>query len=88
MLSGKFLRRRERQPNEVDLLVVGNIILPQLAVIVREEEARREQEINYTVMTQDEFEFRRRRRDPFLTGILAGSRVMIMGDEEELVGQD
>ena len=88
MLSGKFLRRRERQPNEVDLLVVGNIILPQLAAIVREEEARREQEINYTVMTQDEFEFRRRRRDPFLTGILAGSRVMIMGDEEELVGQD
>jgi len=49
---------------------------------------RRGREINYTVMTQDEFEFRRRRRDPFLTGILAGSRVMIMGDEEELVGQD
>lgn len=87
MMSGKFVRRRERQQNEVDLLVVGNVVLPQLAALVREEEARREKEINYTVMTVDEFEFRRRRRDPFLMGILSGSRVMIIGDEDDLVAE-
>jgi hypothetical protein len=37
-------------------------------------------------MTRDEFDFRKKRRDPFLLGILSGSRVMIMGDEEDLVG--
>lgn len=88
MLSGKFVRRKERKQNTVDLLVVGNVVLPQLAALVREEEARRQQEINYTVMNLDEFEFRRRRRDPFLAGILAGSRVMILGDEDEMVGLD
>lgn len=88
MLSGKFIRRKPRQQNEIDLLVVGNVVLPQLAVLVREEEARREQEVNYTVMALDEFEFRRRRRDPFLLGILAGSRVMIIGDEDELVARE
>lgn len=88
MLSGKFIRRRPRNEDEVDLLIVGNIVLPQLAAIVREEEARRKQEINYTVMTVDEFEFRRRRRDPFILGILSGSRVMIIGDEEDLVAEE
>jgi hypothetical protein len=88
MLSGKFARRKERQQNEVDLLVVGNVVLPQLAALVREEEARLDHEINYTVMTTEEFEFRRRRRDPFLTEILAGSRMMIIGDEEELVSKE
>ncbi|MCH7951282.1 hypothetical protein IH980_00905 [Patescibacteria group bacterium] len=88
MLSGKFIRRKPRQQNEIDLLVVGNVVLPQLAVLVREEEARRKQEVNYTVMALDEFEFRRRRRDPFLLGILAGSRVMIIGDEDELVARE
>lgn len=88
MLSGKFLKRKHRQQNEVDLLIVGSVVLPQLASLVREEEARREQEINYTAMTIDEFEFRRSRRDPFLTSILSGSRVMIIGDEDELVGQE
>ena len=88
MLSGRFARRKERQQNEVDLLVVGNVVLPQLAALVREEEARLDQEINYTVMTTEEFEFRRRRRDPFLLGILAGSRMMIIGDEDDLVSED
>jgi len=85
MLSGKFVRHKDRQQNEVDLLIVGDVVLPELAAIVRKEEARRSTEINYSVVTQDEFLFRRERRDPFLLGILAKSRVMIIGDEEGLV---
>lgn len=85
MLSGSFVRGLSAAPEKVDLLVVGNVVLPELSQIVRNEEVRRDREINYTVMTEDEFEFRRKRRDPFILGILSGSRVMIIGDEEELV---
>lgn len=85
MLSGRFARKLERKEDRVDLLIVGNIVLPELASIVRAEEAKREQEINYTVMTEEEFEFRKRRRDPFVLAVLSGSRVMLIGDEEELV---
>lgn len=87
MFSGRFVRRKDRKSeDEVDILVVGDIVLPELAAIIRKEESIRNKEINYTVMSRDEFEFRKKRRDPFLTGILAGSRVMIIGNEEELVG--
>lgn len=85
MLSGKFVRDKERDPDEVDLLVVGDVVLPQLSQIVRAEEVRRDREINYTVMTNQEFDFRKKRRDPFVLKILRGSRIMIIGDEEELV---
>ena len=86
MFSGKFARRKERKrDDEVDILVVGEIVLPELAALIRKEESKRTKEINYTVMSKEEFDFRKKRRDPFLTGILAGSRVMIIGDEEELV---
>lgn len=85
MLSGRYVRRKPQKEGGVDLLLVGTIVLPQIAAIVREEEARRGEEINYTVMTPDEFAFRKSRRDPFLLGILAGSRIMIIGDEEELI---
>jgi hypothetical protein len=61
------------------------VVLPELASIIRVEESKRGREINYTVMGRDEFDFRKKRRDPFLLGILAGSRVMIVGDEEDLV---
>lgn len=86
MLSGRYARKLERHgANEVDLLIVGTVVLPELSQIVKNEEARRGVEINYTVMTEEEYIFRKRRRDPFVLAILAGSRVMILGDEEELV---
>ena len=85
MLAGKFVRHKHHEQSEVDLLVVGEVVLPELAQLVRKEEARREREINYTVMTQQEFLFRKERRDPFLLGILSKSRVMVIGDEEGLV---
>lgn len=85
MFSRKFVCRIPRKPEEVDLLVVGEVVMPELAALVRAEEGHRDQEINYTVMTGEEFEFRKRRRDPFLISILGGSRIMIIGDEEELV---
>jgi hypothetical protein len=85
MFSGRFLRKMKKEPDEVDLLVVGNIVLPELALLVREEEKRLNTEINYTVMTEEEFSFRRKKRDPFIISILAGSRVVLIGDEETML---
>jgi len=86
MFSGRFVRRKPRKrEDDVDILVVGEIVLPELAALIRREESKRGKEINYTVMSREEFDFRKKRRDPFLTGILSGSRIMIIGDEEELI---
>lgn len=87
MFSGEFVRHENRKNNEqVDVLVVGDVVLPELGLLIRQEETRRGTEINYTPMSKDEFEFRKKRRDPFLLGILIGSRVMIIGDEQDFVG--
>lgn len=85
MFSGRFARRLPKGPEDVDLLVVGSIVLPELALLVRDEEKRLDTEINYTVMTEEEFEFRKKKRDPFILSILNGSRVMIIGDEESML---
>ncbi len=85
MFSGKFARRLPKGPEDVDLLMVGSVVLPELALLVREEEKRLDTEINYTVMTEEEFDFRKKKRDPFILSILYGSRVMLIGDEENLL---
>lgn len=84
-LSGKFIRNKISAPNEVEMLIVGNIVLPQVAQFVRAEETKRGREVNYTVMSEDEFTFRKARRDPFLLSILEKPRIMIIGDEEEML---
>ncbi len=82
MFSGEFVRHEERKdPDQVDVLVVGDVVLPELASVIRQEETKRKTEVNYTPMTKEEFEFRKSRRDPFILGILSGTRVMVLGND-------
>jgi DNA-binding transcriptional ArsR family regulator len=85
VLSREFLRGVKPGPKDVSLLVVGKVVLPELASLVRAEEAKRGFEINYTVMTEEEFDFRKRRRDPFILSILEKGKVMLSGDEDEML---
>lgn len=85
MLSGRYVRHMPRVKDTVDLLIVGDVIMPQLTDLIKEQEARLGREINYTVMTEAELDYRKSHNDPFIGRILQGSRVMILGDEEELV---
>jgi len=86
MMSGRYMRGlTHKGGNDVDLLIIGTVVLPELGQLVKNEEVKRERELNYTVMTEEEFAFRKRRRDPFVLEILSGSRIMLIGDEEELV---
>ena len=85
MLSGKYVTGSRENPENVDLLVVGTVVLPELTLIIRQEEAKTKHEINYTVMTEEEFAFRKKRRDPFIASIIFGSRCMLLGDEEAMI---
>lgn len=85
MFSGRFVKRFKKSAEDVDFLIVGTIVLPELAMLVRNEEGRLNTEINYTAMTEEEFDFRKRKRDPFIVSVLLGSRVMLIGDEESML---
>lgn len=85
MFSGKFVRRKPIVQGEVDLLVIGDVVLAELDALIKEEEQILGREINYAVFSEDEFSFRKQRRDPFIMDVLYGTRVMVVGDEDEFV---
>ena len=86
LLSGRFARRMPRKSDEdIDLLLVGTIKAAELNQLIRKAESEREKEINYAPMSAEEFTFRKQRRDPFLQKILMAGRIMLIGDEEEMV---
>ena len=84
-LSGRFTRQMPRANGGVDLVIVGDVVMPQLAELIKEQEAKLSREINYTVMTEAELLYRKTHNDPFINRILSASRVMLFGDEEELL---
>lgn len=85
MFSGRFVRRLAPRQNEVDVLIIGDVVLPELEALIKEEEASVGREIRVTVFDKNEFDFRKTRRDPFVMDVLYGSRVMVIGSEDEFV---
>ncbi len=84
LMSQKLLRSEVRTPEDVDLLIVGKLLMPQVAQIVKQVEKQLQTEINYSVMTEDEFQYRRDHFDPFIIKVLLQPKVLLIGDESQL----
>ncbi len=87
MFSGNFVCNTKKHHGDVDVLIVGDVVLSEVQALMKDEETKRGREINYTVLASDEFEFRKTRRDPFLMEVLYGARILIVGTEEDLVAR-
>ena len=85
MFTSQLINRRAEKNQELDLLLVGEIVLPELELLVKEEEKKLGREINYMVLNPQEFRIRKQRRDPFIMDVMYGKKIMIIGDEEEFV---
>lgn len=83
MVSGRLIRGLPPRNNEVDLLVIGEIDLQKLSDEIKGIEQKIGREIAFTVLSSEEFDFRKTRRDPFVMEILYGPIVMVIGSEEE-----
>ena len=88
MFSGKFVRGLDPVQDEVEVLIVGEVVLPELQALMKEEEKRLGREVNYAVFDAEEFEFRKARRDPFVMDILYRTRVMVIGNEDEFAHRE
>lgn len=85
VLSQKYAKKQKIKEGEVYLLFVGAIVIPEVIAIVAEEEKKIGAEINYTVMTEEEFMFRKKSNDPFMWAFLKQPKIMIMGSEAQLM---
>ncbi len=85
MLATRFVKNEVSGPEDVDILIVGQIVQPELQAIIADEQTRREREINYSFMDDAEFLFRVRRRDPFILRVLIQPKIMLIGDETNML---
>lgn len=85
VVSTKFARQISIKEDEIYLLLVGIVVVPEVASIVAEVEKEFGREINYTVMTEEEFAFRKKNNDPFIWRFLKQPKIMLVGTEDDLL---
>lgn len=84
-VSQKLSRGLKREAEEVDLMIIGKTIMPQVALLVKQIEKMLTTEINYSCMTEEEFNYRKSHKDPFMMKVLLQPRITLIGDEIQLL---
>lgn len=84
-VSLKFSKKLPIKEDEIYLLLVGVVVVPEISAIITEIEKDFGREINYTVMTEEEFGFRKKNNDPFIWRFLRQPKVMLVGTEDDLL---
>lgn len=70
--------------SNIDLLMVGTVPPVKLKKVIKEVEVIEGRELNYTVLSYDEFYYRLSIRDKFITGILSGKHLVLVDAENTL----
>ena len=81
----KYAKKTQIKEDEIYVLFIGIIVIPEVVSIMGQAEKEFGREINYTVMTEEEFAFRKKNNDPFIWRFLKQPKVMLIGNEEELL---
>ncbi|HLW97943.1 MAG TPA: nucleotidyltransferase domain-containing protein [Candidatus Acidoferrales bacterium] len=78
-LYGSFAGNRQDAASDIDVLIIGAPHEEILAEAARKLERQLGREINYTVLTPEEFQSRRARNDAFLDNIWQDKQVLLAG---------
>lgn len=81
ILTGLFVNKLD---SDIDLFLVGTFDKSKLAKVVKDLERELVKEINYTVMTKEEFRYRREIADIFLYNILDSNKIVVIDENQEL----
>ncbi len=81
LLAGVLVRGSS---SAVDLLIVGNVSGVKVKNTIKHIEKREGREVNYTVLSYDEFYYRLSVRDKFITEILNGKHTVLLDTDNVL----
>lgn len=82
--SQDFLNNVTKKDSNVDLIIVGEVVLREIEPLIKKDEERRNREINYMVMNRSELQLRKQKRDPILVDFFLRAPVVIIGRPQEI----
>jgi predicted nucleotidyltransferase len=87
-LYGSVAKETDRASSDIDVLLVGDdLALESVFSALEPAERRLGRRITPTVYTPEEFNRRRREGHPFLTKVLAGEHIVLLGSEDAVTSR-
>jgi hypothetical protein len=84
IICNPYIINKYENSLDVDVLFIGDIDIKKLAPEIKDLERSTEREIRYSVISQKDFEFGKKKRDPFLMNILDKENIVLLGSVKAL----
>jgi DNA-binding transcriptional ArsR family regulator len=85
ILTHNYIDQLYTSESDIDLLLIGKADVNQLNTVIGQIEKETGKQIRVSLITYDDFSFRKKKRDAFITNILYNQHVTLLGNEENLI---
>jgi predicted nucleotidyltransferase len=83
-IYGSFAKHEEVGRSDIDLFIIGKVDENRLLREINKLEKVLKREINYNLFQRDEFNRKRKGKDPFITDLLKNPKIFLIGDPNDL----
>ena len=81
---GSIAGGREKRDSDIDLLIIGEVSFSEIVKYIQTAQKVLGREVNPTVYPRAEFRTKLREKHHFITSVLSGQKIFLIGDEDEL----
>lgn len=83
-IFGSIASGKIKEQSDIDLFIIGDIGLREISKLLKGQSNIIGREINVHTLAAQEFITRKHKNDHFITKVIASSKLMVIGDENEL----
>lgn len=84
LYSNQFVIGDKKSPDDIDLVIVGDVSYKEVESNIKQEEEIRGHEINYMIMDKNELRLRKNKRDQFIIDFFLNSPLVIIGSPQDI----
>jgi len=85
VLTDSFLKSEHASPTDVDLLFIGTMKVKDLSSAIAQVEKELAREIRFSAIKREDFDFARKKKEPFLMNILENDKIILFGQISDLL---
>lgn len=87
MLSLEYAKGRESKDSELDLILIGDINISETNDIIKREIIMSGRDVNYTIITEDEFLHLLKRREAFVMDFILRDKITLIGTIDKYINK-
>jgi ACT domain-containing protein len=85
VLTESFITGKYEHTTDVDLLFIGDMKVRDLSLAMSQVEKELEKQIRFSAIRKEDFDFARKKKEPFLMNILEKDKIIMFGQLSDLL---